>query len=72
MPVEQSFGILVRKFKILKMLEFSVADSAKLIVLAIKLHNFCVDHGQKIVRRASINKERVLEEHYMMNETRKW
>ena len=72
MHVEQSFGILVRKFKIFKMLEFSVADSAKVTVLAMKLQNFCVDHGQNIVSRASINRESVLEEHDIMSETKKW
>ena len=72
MHVEQAFGIFVKKFKILKRLEFPVADYATVIVLKMKLHNFSVDHGQKIVSRASINMERVLEEHNMMSETRKW
>lgn len=47
MHVEQAFGILVKKFPLLRSLEFSVNDSAALVGLAMKLHNFCIDHSDR-------------------------
>ena len=44
MHVEQSFGMLVSKFKRLMRLEYGVNDSAEIIGLAMKLHNFCLEN----------------------------
>ena len=46
--MEQAFGILVKKCCLLKRLEYSVGESTEIVALAMKLHNFCVDHDQTL------------------------
>lgn len=41
--VEQAFGMLVARWRILRDLEFSVAISSEIVTLCMKLHNFCID-----------------------------
>lgn len=54
MHVEQSFGMLVAKWRILLNLNFSVEVDTKLVCLAMKLHNFCIDNTDKVsFRRTS-------------------
>lgn len=48
MHVEQAFGMLVSKCRILLKMQSSVETSAQVIFLCAKLHNFCIDHGDKI------------------------
>lgn len=45
MHVEQSFGMLVAKWRILLNLNFSVEVNTKLICLTMKLHNFCIENA---------------------------
>lgn len=47
MHVEQAFGMLTKKWGLLKKLFFGVTDSANIVRIAMKLHNFCLDHGAK-------------------------
>ena len=52
MHVEQAFGMLVGKWRILRELSFSLQTNARLIVLSMKLHNFVIDRADaKITRR---------------------
>lgn len=72
MHVEQAFGILVKKFRLLKMLEFSVNDSAATIALAMKLHNFCIDYGDKAQNRRPRSGAQVRQERSMIVESDEW
>lgn len=61
MHVEQSFGMMVRKWRLLKRLEYSVDKSARFVGLAMKLHNFCLDHGDKahLPQRRTVRERRL-------------
>lgn len=45
MHVEQSFGMLVAKWRILLQLNFDVDVNTRVICLAMKLHNFCIENS---------------------------
>ena len=46
MHVEQSFGMLFKKFRILKMSAYSVKDSTGVVSIAMNLHNFCLENSE--------------------------
>jgi len=48
MHVEQAFGMMVARWRILREgLEFSVERDARIICLAAKLHNFCIEQNSE-------------------------
>jgi len=57
--VEQAFGMLVSKWRILREgLEFSVERDTRIIFLAMKLQNFCIERGENIVSRTLVEMDR--------------
>ena len=46
--VEQAFGMLVGRWRIIKDgLQFSVSRNSRIVCLCMKLHNFCIDNGDE-------------------------
>ena len=45
MNVEQAFGYLVNKCRILRQMEFSVEVSIEIIIVTMKLQNFCINQN---------------------------
>jgi len=45
MHIEQAFDMLVFKWALLKSLQFGVDESAESVSVAMKMFNFCIDHG---------------------------
>lgn len=68
MHIEQAFGMLVAKWRILRFLNFSVNDSAEIIGLAMKLHNFCLEHGETVLPSAG----RASEERQFLDKSQEW
>ena len=51
--IEQAFGVLVSRWRILwRPLRFSIRTNVRIIEGAIKLHNFCIDHGDGCIRKS--------------------
>ena len=57
MHVEQAFGMLVGKWRILSQLSFSLHTNARLIVLSMKLHNFVLDRADVRITRSFTGEE---------------
>lgn len=72
MHVEQSFGMLIKKFRILKMLEYSVKDSAEIVAIAMKLHNFCLENSDKARFRVPRSRGELREERRMIRKCGEW
>ena len=45
MQVEQAFGYLVNKWRILRQMDFSLEVSIEIIIVTMKLHNFCINQN---------------------------
>lgn len=57
MHVEQAFGMLVYKWRILRELNFSLQTNARLIVLSVKLPNFMLDRAEAMTTRRFTREE---------------
>jgi len=67
--VERAFGMLVAHWRILKVgLEFSVERDTRIICLAMKIHNFCVENGETPTHRTFGSEQRAL----LLAESEKW
>jgi DDE superfamily endonuclease len=59
MHVEQAFGMLVQRFGILwRKLSFSLPTSTSVLSACFRLHNFCLDSGERPVGTALLTEER--------------
>jgi len=72
--IEQAFGMLVARWRIIRDgLEFDLGTNSRIICLCMKLHNYCIDNGEKsfVQGLSSLDRERIqVETEHWYNEAK--